>query len=170
MMRFVSNCRARQKNLTRASGPLTVKELHKAVSHWISISQAAHFKTEVAALRSGTSLPRSSPLVSLNVFRDEDGLLRVGGRQQNSKLSYDRQHPIILHGTNPVSKLLIHSEHLRLLHAGPLLVSASLGRRFHIVGGRRAVCSHTQVCHLPSQILTTSATSDGSTPSRTCHT
>lgn len=113
----------------------TVNELHKAVLHWLAVSQTAHFKAEVEALKLGTSLPRSSPLISLNVFQDEDGLLRVGGRQQNSKLPYDRQHSIILHGTHPVCKLLIHTEHLRLLHAGPLLVSASLGRRFHIVGG-----------------------------------
>ena len=146
MIRFVSNCRARQRNLSRVSGQLTLNELRKAVSYWVCISQAAHFKTEVKALKSRTSLPRSCSLISLNVFLDEDGLLRVGGRQQNSRLSYDRQHPIILHGTHPVSKLLIHAEHLRLLHAGPLLVSVSLGRRFHIVGGRRAICSITRRC------------------------
>ena len=146
MIRFVSNCRARQRNLSRVSGQLTLNELRKAVSYWVCISQAAHFKTEVKALESGTSLPRSCSLISLNVFLDEDGLLRVGGRQQNSRLSYDGQHPIILHGTHPVSKLLIHVEHLHLLHAGPLLVSASLGRRFHIVGGRRAIRSITRRC------------------------
>ena len=37
-----------------------------------------------------------------------------------------------------MSKLLIHTEHLRL-HAGPLLVLASVGGRFHIVGGRSCV-------------------------------
>ena len=153
MIRFVSNCRAHQRDFPQVSGQLTLNELCKAVSYWVCISQAAHFKTEVKALKSGTLLPRSCSLISLNVFLDEDGLLRVGGRQQNSRLSYDRQHPIILHGTHPVSKLLIHAKHLRLLHAGPLLVSASLGRHFHIVGGRRAIRSITRrcvICHRKS--------------------
>ena len=89
MLRFVFNCRARQKKLVRVSGPLTVSELDKAVTYWVSISQSAHFATEVAALQSNTSLPKSSPLLSLNPFLDETGLLRVGGRQRNSKLAYD---------------------------------------------------------------------------------
>ena len=146
MMRFISNCRASQRKLTRVSGSLTVSELNKAVLYWVSISQTTHFSAEIGALKSSKSLPRSSPLISLNIFLDADGLLRVGGRQQNSRLSYDRRHPIILHGKHPVTKLLIHTEHLRLLHAGPLLISGSLGRRYHIVGGRRAIHSVSRRC------------------------
>ena len=146
MMRFISNCRASQRKLTRVSGSLTVSELNKAVLYWVSISQTTHFSAEIVALKSSKSLPRSSPLISLNIFLDADGLLRVGGRQQNSRLSYDRRHPIILHGKHPVTKLLIHTEHLRLLHAGPLLISGSLGRRYHIVGGRRAIHSVSRRC------------------------
>ena len=146
MMRFISNCRASQRKLTRVSGSLTVSELNKAVLYWVSISQTTHFSAEIGALKSSKSLPRSSPLISLNIFLDADGLLRVGGRQQNSRLSYDRRHPIILHWKHPVTKLLIHTEHLRLLHAGPLLISGSLGRRYHIVGGRRAIHSVSRRC------------------------
>ena len=146
MLRFVSNCQARQKKLVRMSGPLTVRELNKAVTYLVSLSQFAHFAAEIVAVKSPASLPKSSTLLSLNPFLDEVGLLRVGGRQQNSKLTYDRQHPIILHGKHPVSKLLVHTEHLRLLHAGPLLVAASLGRHFYIVGGRKTVRSITRSC------------------------
>ena len=54
---------------------------------------------------------------------------------------------VILHGKHPVyTKLLIHTEHLRLLHAGPLLISGSLGRRFHIVLGCRAIHSVSRRC------------------------
>ena len=61
----------------------------------------------------------------------------------DNKMTFDRQHPIVLCGKHPLSKLLIH---LRLLHAGPLLISASLGRRFYIVGGCRAIRSITCRC------------------------
>ena len=43
-------------------------------------------------------------------------------------------------------KLLIRSEHLRLLHAGHLLTSASLSRQYHIVGGHKAIRSVTSNC------------------------
>ena len=32
-------------------------------------------------------------------------------------------HPAILHGKHPLTRLMIHDEHLRLLHAGPTLYS-----------------------------------------------
>ena len=70
----------------------------------------------------------------------------MGGRQQNSRLTYDSQHPLILHGKHPVSKLIIRTEHVHLLHAGPLLVAASLGRRFHILGGRKLIRSVVRSC------------------------
>ena len=66
MMRFISNFRASQRKLTRVSGSLTVNELNKAVLYWVSISQTTHFSAEIGALKSNTSLPRSSPLISLN--------------------------------------------------------------------------------------------------------
>ena len=45
-----------------------------------------------------------------------------------------------------LTKLIIRSEHIRLLHAGPTLVNSSLRRRFHIVGQRRAIRALTRAC------------------------
>ena len=86
----------------------------------------------------------SSIISSLNPFLDDNGLLRIGGRQRNATFSCNSRHPIILHSKHPLAKLLIRSEHLRLLHGGLLLVSASLSRNFHIVGGHRAIRSVTR--------------------------
>ena len=82
----------------------------------------------------------------LHPFCDEQGLLRVGGREQHSMKSYSRRHPIVLHGKHPLTKLLISSEHVRLLHSGPTLLSASLSRYVHIISGRNAVRSVTRKC------------------------
>lgn len=60
--------------------------------------------------------------------------------------SYSRQHPIILHSKHPLTKLLIHSEHLRPLHSGPTLLSTSLSRHVHIICGRNAIQSVTRTC------------------------
>ena len=122
-----------------------MSELHDAVTYWVSVSQPSHFKSEIGVLKSKKPRSKSSPLLPLNPFLDADGILRVGGRQQHSNVSYDTQHPVILHGKHPLTKLLVHTEHLRLLHAGPQLVSASLGRRFYILGGK-AVRSVTRSC------------------------
>ena len=77
---------------------------------------------------------------------DTFGLLRVGGRQQYSQMSYSKRHPIILHHKHPLTHLIIHSEHLRLLHADPTLLTASLGCRYHILGCKKLVRSITRGC------------------------
>ena len=96
-------------------------------------------------MKADTRLPSSSPLLCLNPFLDK-GLLRVGGREKHFKRPYDAQHPMILHAKHPISTLLVRAEHVRLLHAGPLLLSASLSRRFHLVKGRNVIRSLTRAC------------------------
>jgi len=146
VMHCVNNCRAQQRGLARLNGPLTVDELNHSLGYWVLVSQKVHFSSEIGAIKAKKSIPRHSPLLSLNAFMDGAKLLRVGGRQQNSKLTYDSQHPLILHGNHPITKLIIRTEHLRLLHTGPLLVSTSQGCRFHIVGGCKVICSITHSC------------------------
>ena len=112
----------------------------------MALSQHGHFSAELAALRAKQHLPKSGCLISLNPFLDSEGVLHVGGRESHSNLSFSRQHPIILHGKCPLTKLIIRSEHLRMLHAGPTLLSCSLNRRFHIVYLRKAVRAITHQC------------------------
>ena len=45
-----------------------------------------------------------------------------------------------------MTKLITRSEHLRLFHAGPTLVAASLARCFHFQGARRIIRSITSEC------------------------
>ena len=103
--------------------------------------QGDHFSIEIASLKGDSVVPGSSPLFVLHPFMDSSGLVRVGGRVQNARISYDTKHPVILHGRHPITKLIVSSE-----HAGPTLVMASLCRRYHIIGCRNAVRSITRKC------------------------
>ncbi len=141
-LRFLKNCRERSNRL---SSPLSAEELHKAECYWIQIIQHSHFENEIQALSKKCSLSSSSPLLSLHPFIDSSNVLRVGGRRQLSKSLYGSRHPVILHGKHPLTRLIIRSEHTRLLHAGPTLLAASL-TRYHIVGGRKVIRSVTRKC------------------------
>ena len=148
MFRFIKNrclLGTRRCERTTTAG-LSVAELVSAEQYWILLSQIDHFPSEVSLLQAKQPLPNNSCLLSLHPFLDSDGILRVGGRESNAKLAYSQLHPIILHGKHQVSKLIIRSEHLRMLHAGPILVSASLNRRFHIVYLPKTVRSITRQC------------------------
>ena len=89
---------------------------------------------------------KTSSLLSLYPFLDSNGSLRVGGRQCNLKGSFSSQHPIILPGKHLITKLIVHSEHLHLLHAGISLLTCSLSRCYYIIGCRKVVRSITRSC------------------------
>ena len=97
-------------------------------------------------MQDNRSLPRNNRLITFRPFIDDEGLLRVGGRIEQGRLSHAKRHPILLPRDHKVVELLIIREHLRLLHAGPTAVSASLARRFCIVRGRRTIRAKIHGC------------------------
>ncbi|GFW67797.1 DUF5641 domain-containing protein [Trichonephila clavipes] len=78
---------------------------------------------EIQSIKKQISLPPKSPLRSLHPFLDEHGLVRVGGRLQNSQLRFDSRHPIILPSQRTISELLIKEQHIAHSHAGPTLLA-----------------------------------------------
>ena len=147
ILRFVNNCRP-SKRLTGTAerSCLTVPELIAAEKYLVRLSQEAHFASEINSLKAGKDLPRGSSLLALHPFVDSDGVFRVGGRECNSNLAYSQMHPVILHGKHVLTRLIIRSEHLRLLHAGPTLVFSSLSRRFHVIGMKKTIRSVVREC------------------------
>ena len=79
-------------------------------------------------------------------FLDDSGVIRVGGRLQHSQLSYDSKHPIVLHPSAHVTRLIIEREHIRLLHAGAQLAHHSLRQRWWIVNARLVIRSIIRKC------------------------
>jgi len=98
------------------TGPLTSLELKTALEFWVKETQRHHFSSELNALSKKQLFSRSSSIAKLHPFIDHDGLLRVGGRLQNSQLTFDQRHPILLPKGVHLSRLIIHFVHLSLLH------------------------------------------------------
>ena len=147
-LRFINNCLAKLSKANRIllTSSLTSPELHISEVYWIRLAQRDNFESEIACLQANKPIPISSALLTLHPFLDKDQILRAGGRQERSKLSYSKRHPITLHAKHPVAKLLIWSEHQRLLHGGPTLVLASLSYRFHLLNCRKTVRSVLRQC------------------------
>ena len=141
VFRFVDNCRGGSSRK-----PLSVDELTRAERYWITVAQRSVFSEEISCITKNRELPEKGCLVPLHPILDLHGILRVGGRGNQSNLPYRTRNPVILPGSHPVTKLLVRTEHIRLLHAGPTLVAASLSRRFYIVGARKHVRSITRAC------------------------
>lgn len=67
---------------------------------------------------------------------DQDGLIRVGGRLQNSSNSYDQKHPIILPRKHLITKLIMGEEHGRLMHCGPTMLLSAITEHYWPIAGR----------------------------------
>ncbi|XP_014229554.2 uncharacterized protein LOC106654274 [Trichogramma pretiosum] len=143
-MEFVARLRERRKRKSRRlrSGEtleLTPAQIDSALKLWTRQVQELHFSKEIESLRRSVPLSRKSALLRLHPILDEEGLLRLGGRLQNSLLHYDEKHPYILPSTSFLSLLLARDAHDRTLHGGTQLTLSYLRRRFWITQGRALV-------------------------------
>jgi hypothetical protein len=88
----------------------------KAIMRWI---QEIAFNDELACLKQNKPINKKSRLLCLNIFLDwNDNLIRAGGRLQNSSLTYDVKHPIVLPNDHHLIKMLVKHVHIEQLHAG----------------------------------------------------
>ena len=130
---------------------LTVPELKSAEDYWLMIAQNESFPSKHKTLKNGQPLPRGSQLIPFHPLWDKHhSVLLVSGRMGNSNLPYTQSHPVILDGRHPLTKLIILSEHLRLMHAGPTLLLSSLNRRFQIITARKTSDSSPDSASLAS--------------------
>lgn len=122
---------------------LTSQELMNSSKIIIRCVQQAHFPHEIQVLSSKDSGKMSNfsfkQMKYLNIFLDEDGLLRVGGRLRHSSLQYNHKFPFLLPAHAHVTDLIIKYEHERLLHAGMQTTLSSLRKFVWPLNGRNRV-------------------------------
>ncbi|GFV76413.1 integrase catalytic domain-containing protein [Trichonephila clavipes] len=137
---------------------LTFSETKTAVETIIRWVQGFYFQEEIRSIKKQISLPPKSPLRSLHPFIDEHGLVRVGGRLQNSQLRFNSKHPIILPSQHSISELLIKEQHIAHLHAGPTLLAHVLRQSHWIVGSRKLINKCIRKCLKCNKFKTSTTT------------
>ena len=75
----------------------------------------------------------------LRPFLEGAGILRVGGRLQNSSSDYQSKHPLLLPSEYRVTKLLITDVRESVGHLGQEYVLTSLRQKYWIFKGRAAL-------------------------------
>lgn len=142
-LRFINNIRA---NGSKVTGDLTLSELNNSIIALSKIVQQTSFVDEIHSLKKSGTVSNKNKLLSLASFLDNHGLIRVGGRLRNAKLTYNQIHPIVLPSKHSFTKLLIKHEHLKNLHAGPQFILANIRRQFWPINGRSIVRSVLHIC------------------------
>ncbi|XP_045542800.1 uncharacterized protein LOC123723621 [Papilio machaon] len=115
---------------------ITPKEMDDILTICVRDVQNLHFKEEIKQLKSTGSVSKSSKLHTLCPIFDENGVLRVGGRIQQSQECFDKKHSIILPGASHLTRLVIYDAHLKTLHGGPLVMLNYLRSKYWILRAR----------------------------------
>ncbi|XP_072395063.1 uncharacterized protein [Diabrotica undecimpunctata] len=131
ILRFINNCKISKSSLhERASGDLTSQEISNAMFYLVRIVQNECFSEEIRNLTKKGPVSPKSKLISLQPFLDSNRILRVGGRLKNSSYSFEKRHPILLPSNNYFTDLILLDLHVKLCHAGPLLLLSTMQNEF----------------------------------------
>ncbi|GFT89614.1 integrase catalytic domain-containing protein [Trichonephila clavipes] len=88
----------------------------------------------------------SDNLKSLNIFQDDKGILRVGGRLEKASIPYSQKHPAILAKNSKLSKIYFITLHKKLFHVGPQGLLNAVRLRFWALGGRNLARKTVHTC------------------------
>lgn len=135
IMRYVHKLR----HTSNESGSLTTRELDEAEKHWIRLAQREDLQREIECTQTGERFPADSPLRDIPVFMDNDGVLRITGRLQQSEKPYNEQHPIALTSGHRLAELIARRCHLQVLHGGVRDTLVQLREKFYVVRARQLV-------------------------------
>lgn len=150
MMRYRDILRARVQrtdfsHLLSPSSALTLQYRDHARLFWFKVVQDHCFRDDLEAVRRGQTLPRSNRLSALDPYLDSNGVLRVGGRLDKSKLSLAAQHPVIL-GKHHITSLIIRHAHYRTLHGGISLTMRYIWETFWIFRAKLMIRAEIAKC------------------------
>ena len=144
MIRVLSYCLRWRKR--KSEGILTVEELNAAKLAVLKRCQKESFHDAYEKIYKGQPLSASDQLNKLSLFLDGNGLLRLQGRLQHFKSSYEIKHPLLLSAKHYVVIKLIEDAHRANFHEGTEYVRSVLRQEYWSIGLRNALRSVKVKC------------------------
>ena len=137
--RFLQNCRIKlptSKTImqTELTKELTSEEESAGELKLLQLIQSENFSEEITSLQNKRVL--NGHFKKLDVFIDDHGLIRVGGRLKHDDFPYASKHQVILPAKHDAIILLVKHYHRQQHHVGREHLMSILRQRFWIIGGR----------------------------------
>ncbi|XP_041564648.1 uncharacterized protein LOC121467325 [Drosophila elegans] len=102
------------------------------------------FKNDYNLLMENKPLQGRSQLIKLSPIISKDGLLRVGGRLDNSQLPADVKHPILLPKSHSITRMIL--EHASDLHPGVSALFVIIRQKYWVFGARNLIRNLVHNC------------------------
>lgn len=93
------------------TGPLKVYEIETALIMWVRKVQQLEYGKEIHSLSQQQKLHSKSKLLQFTPYLDSSGVLRIGGRLQNSALPEQHKHQILLPSKSHLTYLIVQHYH-----------------------------------------------------------
>ncbi|CAL1277302.1 unnamed protein product [Larinioides sclopetarius] len=133
ILRFKHNSKTIKE--CRKKGCLAIFEINEAEKRIVQLIQEESFTGESV-----------KGLKTLNVFRDEESILRIKTKLTEKKDLENFRYPILLPGKHRLVELLVREAHLENSHAGVQILLSKLRKKFWVVNGRRTVRREINKC------------------------
>ena len=144
----------------KGAEPVSIEELRLVEIEIIKATQIEAFQQELAYLQNISSnqdrdkcslkkgpMKKASPIRRLDPFKDQDGILHVGGRIRHADLPFQEKHPLILPKRGHITDLVIRHHHTNTRHQGRGITHTSIqSSGVWIISGNSAVGHHISKC------------------------
>ena len=129
VLRFITNLR---NPTDKQAGTLSVSELSTAEFKWILNCQQLQFPSEIQYLKSGVHNNKKCPVLvrQLQLFLDDEGYLRCGGRIHNAPVSRTTKFPYLLPPRHTMTNLILQAAHITQIHGGVNHTVTTLRQKF----------------------------------------
>ena len=108
---------------------LTADEIQRALIYWIKASQL--LMSETADFQQWSR--------QFQLFLDDSGIWRCGGRLRNADILNMAKHPILLNKDHHLTTLIVRDCHERVMHGGVKATMTELRSRYWIIRGRHLI-------------------------------
>ncbi|XP_062557399.1 uncharacterized protein LOC134222271 [Armigeres subalbatus] len=154
LLRFKYNTLHARGSISKRLGVVTLSEREDALQKLVKLSQYECFSQGIVDLERKGEVCPTSRIRTLHP-RLIEGVLRVGGRQENAPISMNRKHPILLDKNHPLTFMIMRRFHFEHLHAGPQLLVASVREQYWHLSARSLALVHDQLmADLPVERVT----------------
>ena len=137
-------------NVCRKIKSSTEENISMAKQYWIKYEKSAHFQDEKRFLLNpvGDIIPNN--VRNLNLFLDDNSIIRCQGRLDKSDLSFDIKCPVLLPRFSLFTEMVINDAHARCKHLGTASTLSYLRKNgIWIPKGRarvKSIISHCILC------------------------
>ncbi|XP_065181258.1 uncharacterized protein LOC135811921 [Sycon ciliatum] len=139
--RFIAKLQGRT---TQSDTTLSATELQEATTLWLKYAQRQQYSDVLMALESGN---KHDLVHKLDLFIDQKGILRCGGRLKHAELNIETRFPALLPHRGPLTALIVTHFHKMILHSGVSHTLSRIRREYWITQGRSTVKSILRKCH-----------------------